>query len=351
MRTKMLSLRSGKILKYIVGEYIDHVAPVPSQDIADNADLGVSPATIRNEMAYLEREGYLIRPHTSAGCIPSDAGYRYYVQEIQDETLSWEEQRRISHTFHQVEKEVEAWVSLTATLLAQSAHNVAVVSLPKSTDCKLKHLELIAVHDERALAVVVLDGARVKQKLVTFGQNVAQPDLFVVSSKLNAAYDGLTADQIEAKDVQLTPLEKEAADYLVEIMKSEDSREYQEPYLEGWHFMLNQPEFAQSEQMRTLMELVERRGLLKVIVPPALNEPGAHVIIGRENRDEAIRNCSVVICQYGLTDEATGTIAVVGPTRMPYRRAIPTVAYLSAVLSQLVAGLYGREVYGDQASE
>jgi heat-inducible transcriptional repressor len=244
-----------------------------------------------------------------------------------------------------------AWVSLTATLLAQSSRNVAVVSLPKSTDCKLKHLELIAVHDERALAVVVLDGARVKQKLLTFSQDVTQANLFVISSKLNTAYDGLTAGQIKAKEIQLEPLEKEAADYLVEIMKSEDSHVYQEPYLEGWHFMLNQPEFAQSEQMRTLMELVEHRGLLKVIVPDTPREPGAHVIIGRENRDEAIWNCSVVICQYGLMDEATGTIAVVGPTRMPYRHTIPMVGYLSSVLSRLVAGLYGREVYGDQASE
>jgi len=346
----MLLPRSGKILKYIVGEYISRAAPVPSQDIADNAELGVSPATIRNEMAYLEREGYLIRPHTSAGCIPSDAGYRYYVQEIQNATLPREERRRISHTFHQVEKEVEAWVSLTATLLAQSAHNVAVVSLPKSTDCKLKHLELISVHDERALAVVVLDGARVKQKLVTFSRDVTQPDLFVISNKLTAAYTGLTALQISSKEMQLEPLEKQAADFLVDIMKSEDSLEYQEPYLEGWHFMLNQPEFAQGEHMRTLMELVERRGLLRVIAPATVSQPGVHVIIGKENKDEAIQNCSVVTCQYGLTEEATGTIAVVGPTRMPYLRTIPTVYYLSAVLSQLVAGLYGREIYSDQDS-
>jgi heat-inducible transcriptional repressor len=184
--------------------------------------------------------------------------------------------------------------------------------------------------------------------LVSFDRNVNQADLFAVSNKLNAAYDGLTARQIAAREITLEPLEKQASDYLVDIMKHEDSREYQEPYLEGWHFMLNQPEFTQSEQMSNLMELVESRGLLKVIVPPTLDKPGAHVIIGRENRDEAIQNCSVVICRYGLTDEATGTIAVVGPTRMHYRRTIPTVGYLSAVLSQLIAGLYGHEVRGDQ---
>src|SRR5512136_1864075 len=151
----MITERSSTILNYIVGEYIARAVPVPSQLIADDAELGVSPATIRNEMAFLEREGYLIRPHTSAGCIPSDKGYRHYVQAIEGARLPREDQRLIAHTFHQVEKEVEAWVSLTATLLARLAQNVAVVSLPKSTDCMLKHLELIALHESRALGVVV----------------------------------------------------------------------------------------------------------------------------------------------------------------------------------------------------
>ena len=340
----MLTARSSLILNYIVGEYITRMVPVPSQIIADNAELGVSPATIRNEMALLEKEGYLIRPHTSAGCIPSDKGYRHYVESIEGARLPREDQRLISHTFHQVEKEVEAWVSLTATLLARLVQNVAVVSLPKSTDSKLKHLELIALQESRALVVAVLEGAVVKEKLITFSEAVNQPSLTVISAKLNSLYGGLTGPQIAAKQSELTPLEKQATDYLVAIIQAEDSKEYQEPYLEGWHFMLNQPEFAKSESARVLMELVERRGLLKVIVPGKMSPQGVHVIIGKENQDEAIQNCSVVICNYGVPDEANGTIAVVGPTRMPYSRTIPTVYYLSSVLSQLVAGLYGREI-------
>jgi heat-inducible transcriptional repressor len=347
----MIAARSGKILNYIVGQYIARAVPVPSQVVADKTRLGVSPATIRNDMAYLEREGYLIRPHTSAGCIPSDRGYRYYVESIENVKLPWEEQRLISHTFHQVERDVEAWVSLTATLLAQLAQNVAVVSLPKSTDCKLKHMEIIALSDARALMVVVLEGAKVKQKLVSFDEAVSQAALAAISARLNNAYNSLTARQISDKQMELTPLEKQAIDFLVEILRAEDNQEYQEPYLEGWHFMLNQPEFAHSDQMSALLELVERRGLLKVIAPAGPSEPGVHVIIGRENKDEAIRNCSVVICQYGLPEEATGTIAVIGPTRMPYSRTIPTVYYLSSVLSLLVAGLYGKEIYGEQDSE
>ncbi len=339
----MITARSSLILNYIIGEYIARAMPVPSQLIANNADLGVSPATIRNEMALLEREGYLIRPHTSAGCIPSDKGYRHYVESIEDVRLPRDEQRLISHTFHQVEKEVEAWVSLTATLLARLVQNVAVVSLPKSTDSRLKHLELISLQDARALVVVVLEGAVVKEKLITFSEAVNQLSLTIIGAKLNSLYDGLSSRQITEKQVELTALEKQATDYLVTIMQVEDSKEYQDPYLEGWHFMLNQPEFAKSESARVLMELVERRGLLKVIVPGKFSRQGVHVIIGKENHDEAIQNCSVVICNYGVPDQAKGTIAVVGPTRMSYTRTIPTVYYLSSVLSQLVAGLYGSE--------
>jgi heat-inducible transcriptional repressor len=347
----MLAPRSSKILNYIVRQYIEKAAAVPSQDIADKADLGVSAATIRNEMAYLEREGYLTRPHTSAGCAPSDKGYRHYVESIETIKLPLEEQHLISHTFHQAEREVEAWVSLTATLLARLVQNVAVVSLPKSTDCKLKHVEFIAVHETQALAVVVLDGARVKQKLINFSQPVSQPTLTVASNRMNLDYEGLTAAQITAKKVEPSPLEKQATDYLVEIMQAEDRQEYQEPYLEGWHFILNQPEFARSDRMRSLMELVEGRGLLKVIVPSDLSQQGVQVIIGKENQNKVIQNCSVVISRYGLPEEATGTIAVVGPTRMPYTRTIPTVYYLSSVLTQLLAGLYGREIYGEPSQQ
>jgi heat-inducible transcriptional repressor len=339
----MLTHRGGRILNYIVRQYIANAVTVASQVVANEANLGVSPATIRNEMAQLEKDGYLIRPHTSAGCIPSDMGYRHYVESIENVALPREEQYLINHTFHQVEREVEAWVSLTASMLARLTHNVAVVSLPKATDCKLKHLELIAVQDKRVLMVAVLEGAVVKQKLITFDEAVTQPDLTIISDKLNGIYAGKSRNEIIKSKEKLTDTEKKATEHLLEIMKTEDSKEYQEPILEGWHFMLEQPEFAHSDRMHDLMELVEQRALLKVILPTRLSEPGVQVIIGKENKNTAIQNCSVVICRYGLPQEASGTIAVVGPTRMPYILTIPTVNYFSSVLGQLVGGLYGQE--------
>lgn len=339
----MLSNRTETILNYIVEQYIDKVVPVSSQSIADSRGLNVSPATIRNEMADLEQEGYIIRPHTSAGCVPSDMGYRYYVDSLEGVKLSPAKQRLISHLFHQVEGEVEEWLSLTATLLAQLVRNVAVVGMPKPVvNCKFKYIELVALQDSLALVVLVLYGARVKQKLITFDQGVSQSKLLTIANKLNAAYSGLTSEQLVNKDIELAAIELQVRDYLVEMMQAEERQVYEESYLDGLHFILSQPEFARSERLRTLVELVEHRSLLKNIVPKGLARHGVHVIIGSENEAEPIHGCSVVISQYGLPDEAIGTIGVVGPTRMPYAETIPSVEYLSSVLSGLMAKLYGR---------
>ena len=337
----MLSPRAGTILKSIVGQYIVKGMPVSSQSITTDYELGVSPATIRNEMARLEQEGYIIRPHPSAGSIPSDKGYRYYVETLTDIELPLTEQRLISHLFHQVERELEEWLRLAAALTARFVQNVAVVTVPKPAKCRFKHIELVALQNSLALVVLVLHGARVKQQLIIFDQVITQPELTATANKLNAAYSGLTRPQILAKATELSTTEQQVTDCLLKIMQAEDEQEYEEPYLDGLHFMINQPEFALSHRVLALMELIEQRNLLKAIIPPELASRGVQIIIGKENKAEVIRDYSVVIRQYGLPDEAVGTIGIVGPTRMPYARAISTVGYLSSVLSELVAELYG----------
>ncbi len=336
----MLSARTEAILKSIVREYIGKAMPVSSQSLVNDCELKVSPATIRNEMARLEEEGYITRPYPSAGSIPSDMGYRYYVESLSDIELPLAEQRLISHLFHQVEKQLDEWLSLAATLIARLVQNMAVVTIPKPADCQFKYLEVIVLQDSLALVILVLRGAKVKEQLITLNQNVSQPELTASTNKLNAAYSGLTGSQILAKGINLSPTEQQITDCLVDMMRIEDKQAYEEPCLNGWHFMLNQPEFAHSRQMLTLMELVERRELLKCIVPEGLSSHEVRVVIGKENKAEAIHNYSVVISQYGVPQEATGTIGVIGPTRMPYAHAISTVSYLTSVLNELVAELY-----------
>lgn len=342
---KMLSPRTETILKSIVGQYIVKATPVPSHSLADDGRLAVSAATIRNEMMHLEQEGYITRPHPSAGGIPSDKGYRCYVASLGEVKFPPEEQRLVNHLFHQVELELEVWLSLAATLIAQRVQNVAVVSVPKPEACQFKHLEVVSLQELLALVVLVLRGAKVRQQLIVFDQVVSQSELTTLANKLSDIYAGLTGAQIQEKNGQLSAIERQITDCIVKLMQAEDNREADDSYLDGLHYTLNQPEFANNRWLaQTLTELIEQRVLLRNIVSSVLSSDSVQVIIGRENKAEALRDYSVVIGRYGLPEKAVGTICVVGPTRMPYARSIATVSYLSQVLSGMIARLYGAEM-------
>ncbi|MDD5082060.1 MAG: heat-inducible transcriptional repressor HrcA [Dehalococcoidales bacterium] len=338
----MLNTRRETILKSIVRQYIAKATPVSSQSIIEDNRLGVSSATIRNEMAYLEEENYITRPHSSAGGIPLDKGYRHYVDTLEETALPMVDQRLVAHLFHQVERELEEWLNLAATLIAQLAQNIAVITPPKPPAYQFKHLELIALHHSLVLIVLVLRGARAREQLITFPEAIPQWDLATVANRLNSEYADMTSPQIAARNAQLSPAEQQITECVLKMMRAEDNQQYQDPYLDGMHFILNQPEFAQSRRLLALMELVEQRKLLQHIMPAELPFRQVRVVIGRENKAEAVQEYSVVISQYGLPHEAIGTISVVGPTRMPYERTISTVDYLSLVLSRLVAEVYGR---------
>lgn len=341
----MLSRRTEIILKSIVGKYIENAVPVSSGSITDESELGVSSATIRNEMVRLEKEGYITRPHHSAGSIPLDKGYRTYVDMLRDIELPLAEQRMISHLFHQVEGELGGWLNLAATLLAQMVQNVALVTMPKTEKSQLKHLEMVNLQDNLTLVIIVFNGARVRQQLVTLDEALTQPELRTIASKLSDMFSGLTRSQILEKKEELTPTEQKITDYLLKEMEAEDASQYEESYLDGIHYTLNQPELAQNHWLALkLMELVEQRNLVKSIIPSRITGEGVQVVIGKENETESVHDYSVVISRYGLPGEATGTISVVGPTRMHYARTIATVGYLSVVLNILVAKLYGKEM-------
>lgn len=348
----MLSPRKETILKSIVGQYISKAKPVPSQSILKECELGISSATVRNEMVQLEQEGYITRPHTSSGSIPLDKGYRQYVESIGDIKLPLAEQLLISHIFHQVEKDLDEWLNLAATLIAQMVQNVALITVPRSEASQFKNLKLVSLQDFLVLVVLVLTGAKVRQQLLVFERTVTQEELTVIDNKLNSIFSGLTASEITTKDSKLTPIEQQITDCLVELMEDADSNEYEEPYLDGLHLTFNQPEFAHSHQMAlTLTELVEQRNLLKSIIPSSLSSEKAQVIIGKENKSNVVHDYSVVLRRYGIPEEASGTIGVIGPTRMPYARTIATIDYISLLLSRMIARLYGRRISDEENSD
>ena len=338
----MLSPRADRVLNSIIDRYITKAQPVPSQSLIGEFELEVSSATIRNEVAHLEQGGYVTRPHLSAGSIPSDKGYRYYVASLKEVELPMPEKRLISHLFHQVEDDLEAWLRLSATVIARLLGNMAVVSLPRPQNCRLRLVELIVIQENLVLMVLIFYGGRIREQLLNFEHSASQSILSAMAVKLNQHYCGLTSQQILDKKTELSPAEEQAMSVITRIMQTEDEQAYQEPYLDGLHLMLSQPEFTLSQRVRGLLELVEHRGLLKAIVPPKTADKTIQVIIGCENQAETFRDYSVVIGRYGLRGDAVGNLAVVGPTRMAYPHAIAAVSYLASVLSELVTELHGK---------
>jgi heat-inducible transcriptional repressor len=337
----MLTRRRDRILSIIIGEYISKGVPV-SSDVVAKKGLGVSPATIRNEMMELEEEGYLVQPHTSAGRIPTDKGYRHYIESLMSYArLSRDEQFLIRHQFHQVERAVEEWTRLAAAILSGIVHNVALVTLPKPVEARLKHLELVSLQELLVLLVLVLKEANLRQQMLTLEENVSQDELSASARKLTAAYGGLTASEIADKDLKFSPVEEQVMKIVSGLMRNEEGEEYEEPYIDGLRHMLRQPEFASGDKIAAIMEMLEHKSLLKSFLPRVLTGEGVRVVIGRENKENMMRDCSVILTRYGIPGEVGGAIGVMGPTRMEYQRAIPTVSFLSTVMSELVSELYG----------
>ncbi|MEW6034054.1 MAG: heat-inducible transcriptional repressor HrcA [Chloroflexota bacterium] len=344
----MLMPRKGVVLKAIIEQFIRTGTPVASLDVTRLYHLGVSPATVRNEVAWLKKEGFLLQPHTSAGSVPSDKGYRYYVNSLLDvEEISAEEQRRLRHMFHQVEMELEEWMGLAACLLAQLVNNVALVVPPRTARARLRRLHLVSVHSKVALLVLVLQDGRLRRQLLTFEDEITQDQLDTICNRLNAIYGGLTRARLKTEPAELSPQEARVLQVAAVLMATEDEREYEEPRLEGLRRLLGQPEFVHSDKALDIMDVLETRALVRGMMAQ-VRGGDVSVVIGEENPNEALRDLSLVVSRYGVPGEFTGAIGVVGPRRMPYSRSISSVRFLAALLGELAAELYSGSYRGTQ---
>ena len=270
----MLTERQARILEFVIGEYVEHATPVASQYIERNYPVGASAATIRNEMAELEEQGYLNHTHTSSGRVPTGKGYRLYVESLMhEENLPWEAQQTILHQFHQIEQGQESWAQLAASVLAQSVENAAVVTTPRSDVCRVKHLELVSLHDMTFLLVLVLDEGRLEQQVLTSAQLYSQDELSAAAAKLNRIYEGKTLAEVASVDADLDELEQAVIETVHTVMRSVDAGSAEEAHLEGMRHLLSQPEFSSSERVLGLLELLDERTLSRSI--PLTNSSGS----------------------------------------------------------------------------
>ncbi len=338
-----LSDRQELILALVIREYVESAQPVSSKHLGAGYNLDISDATIRNEFAVLQERGFLRQPHTSAGRVPTELGYRYFVQRLLGETeLSPEERHMIGHQFHQVPLEPEQWMQLAAAVLARTAQSASLVTAPHATQSRFKHIELIATHGRVVLLVVVLQSGEVRQQRLTLAEPVSQSALSTAANLINSLADGQPADAIAAQSHNLPPLEADVVQLVVEIMQRSDEHLAEQVYRDGLSNVLKAPEFANGERARDALRMLEEHHLLEEVLAEALSPDvgGVKVLIGGEGRWEQLSQCSVVLSRYGVPEHATGAIGVIGPTRMAYGRAISAVRYVAGLLSGLVYEMY-----------
>ena len=339
-----LSERQKLILALVVRDHIDTTQPVGSARLVKYYNLDFSSATVRNDMMVLTELGYLRQPHTSAGRVPTEEGYRYFVRQLMGHTeLPLETRRTIAHQFYQIGQNVDRWMRLAASVLAQHAQAASLVTAPHSELARFKHLELIGTRGRHVLMVLVMDNGEIRQQMLSLAEPVSQERLSAAANQINRLCEGLNPDRIAAIKSQMEALEQDVLTLVVEDMRRSQQILGGEVYRDGLAHVLAEPEFAEAETARKALRFLEERSLLEDLLARTVMTStvgGVQVLIGGEGTWEELRDCSFVLARYGVPGLATGTLGVLGPIRMAYGQSISTVRYVAGLLSDLVVDLY-----------
>ena len=345
--TGPLDLRAQAILRAVIEEYVTTAAPVGSQALVERYRLGVSSATVRNVLAELENAGLLSHPHTSAGRVPTDNGYRFYVESITDQVpLPQVEQLMIRHQFGQVEFASEHWFRLAASTLAGVTRSAGIATAAKPHAAHIRRIDLVSINERLASLILVLREGSIKQALVSLDEPVDQAGLNEVAGQLNARLAGLTAAAAEARlaGIARSDVRDELVDRIgeriVRTLREYDATAIEEVFSDGLLNVMSAPEFAQSDKLRRVFSALENRTYLGQLVGSVAGTGRVHVFIGAENASEEMHDVSLILAPYGRLNRAVGVVGVLGPTRMSYPQAIGTVRFVSGLMNELVDHLY-----------
>lgn len=333
--------RKRRILQAIIDDYISTAEPVGSRTIARKYDLGVSPATIRNEMADLELLGYLEQPHTSAGRIPSAQGYRFYVDcLLSPQPLSDKEVALIDRWYETKTRRMEEVFQETAKILSRVTRNISFVLAPQFSQCTFKYLQFLPLDAERAILVVVTDTGFVENKVIEIPEGVAFEELQKIAATLNSRLAGLSFDRIKSSLLreikhEILP-DRRLFDTALELLRQGLATENKDRvYLGGTTQLLNQPEFRDVEKVKALLNMLEEEKLLLDILHTQDND-GVVITIGRENKYSGIQDCSMVQATYRVDGQIIGTVAVLGPTRMEYGKIVSVLEFMHSHLGKVL---------------
>ncbi len=337
MATVALTDRQRAILKMVVESYVQTASPVPSEKLAGQPGLKFSSATVRNELMELEDMGLLSHPHTSAGRVPSDLGYRYYIEHLMTERgLTPIEAQTIWHQFHQVEAEIDEWLPLAASVMAQMSRTAALVTKLRSREQRLKRVELVSVQDDLALVVLIMQSGSLQQRMLRLDGAVQREELVRIANRLSDMLSGKSSRQVELTAATMAGLDRELAVEVGRIMEQSERSWGGNIYFEGIGYVSGEPEFGRAEQLMELLEVLQRGSRLEPLFSEVLDRGDLRVVIGSENQAREMRSCSFVLRRYGSSQEAAGVLGVVGPTRMRYWRSVALVQFMGDLLDRLV---------------
>lgn len=337
--------RKALILRAIVSHYVSTGEPVGSKTLVDRYRLRVSPATVRNDMGALEDRGYIYQPHTSAGRIPTDTGYRFFVDsDTGDPRLPAEQTQQIRRFFGQPRFEFEESLRETAALLSRLTDHAAVVFAPVLDHSLVRHVELVRLASERAMFVLVTDTGRVENHVLPIPSTADDDRLQQTSDMLNRLIVDTNVDTAAAAIVEnidrFSPDLRDAVSAVANSIASDlETRENERVFLEGTSNIVDEHKFADLETVRQVIGALEHRRLVLEVMADALRATDVSVRIGSENILEEMQACAVITAPYGVEGNILGTLGIIGPTRMDYRKTIGAVYEVSASLGRMLTEL------------
>lgn len=337
-----LTSRQKIILSLVVHEHTRTAQPVASKTLIEDYGLHISSATVRNEMNTLTELGLIRQPHTSAGRVPTEEGYRFFVSNlVQHTVLPSATRNTIAHQFYQSRRGLDNWLPLAASVLASQSQAVSLVTAPHTEKVAFKHIELISTRGSQVLMVLVLVGGEIRQQLFALNEIYSQETLSQTANHFNQSIENNSLTQIESLETAeaLSPLFHQILAAILEQMRLSEELVTGELFLDGISNVLSTPEFAAGGQTRSPLRLLEERPMLDDLFSrTVLTEEigGVQVLIGGEGTWQELRDCSVILTRYGIQDQLSGMLGVLGPMRMPYGHTISAVRFVADLLSDLV---------------
>ncbi len=343
----MLTDRQLLILQVIIDDFIQSAQPVGSRSLSKKDGISFSSATIRNEMADLEDLGFIEKTHSSSGRVPSEKGYRYYVDHLlSPQSVSKQDKEEIKSIFAERIYELEKVVQKSAQILSDLTSYTSIVLGPEVNENRVKKLQIIPINRDTAVAIIVTDTGHVENRTITFPGSINPSEIEKMVNILNERLTGVPLIELNDK------IYKEVATILKSHINNYDSllnvltgtfnlQSSERVYFGGKTNMLSQPEFNDIKKIRSLLTMIEQEKEFYELL--RTNQTGISIKIGRENRVSAMENCSLITATYTVGTEQLGSIAILGPTRMEYSRVVSLLSLLSTDLSNVLTKLYQNE--------